>query len=450
MGTRGNQTAPIIAALLAVGALILFAPPASTSLALAIFAGRTIMASHALPGVLGPQTFSAPNAAWLPQGQLGALGITTIFEHGGDSALFCISVLFASAALLLTEYRCRARDAGAGAILLALALVYALSWNSLRVGGGIADLAFAGSLQAFLDRKTRASWAAALALSFVWCLSDSGGLLFAPLLLVCSALGQILDAQRLFEEFRRIVFVSGFAAMLIVTAKLELWPRALDRPPALMPGFMPMLLLVGWSGLSSMGTYDIVVALGAMFLGLLNQHALGVAGVIAAPIVACAFERTYVSNAQRTPFQRSARAWALVCVCAFSTAILTGCVARAHGIILVDGARNQDAVVQRLAADGKPHRLFCYYPEWCNLALMRNADTVRVFMDERRTSYPAAVRRDAIVIRFMWRGWRKRLDAWGIDAIETPNGDLAGVLMLLPEWKRVWTSNDTWLFEHRR
>jgi hypothetical protein len=213
---------------------------------------------------------------------------------------------------------------------------------------------------------------------------------------------------------------------------------------ALLAGLVPMLIFAAWIGLRRTGSLsDVLLGLGAVLLALTQAWYLGVAAVIAVPIVATAFDaaatRRDESHAVRRPYAAAA-------VAAF--AVVGAIIASARGAQLL-GNDAPSAAIDRLALDGRTHRLFCSAPTWCNYALLRDTRSIRVFIDGRTAAYPPNVRADFVQISRGQPLWGHTVSKWDIDTIVTSKGSLASLLLLLPEWKWQPAAGDVMVFERR-
>ena len=83
------------------------------------------------------------------------------------------------------------------------------------------------------------------------------------------------------------------------------------------------------------------------------------------------------------------------------------------------------AAIERLAADGAPHRLFCENFTWCSAALQH--PTLRVFIDGRCDAYPLPVWRRYVATIQTRPAWSSDLSRYGVDAVIAGRGGAIGV-----------------------
>ncbi len=485
MHSAVREKAPVVAACAGVAAVLAFSTPASLHLGSALFLGKTILLSNGLPSVLGDGSFTAPHDRWFGVGWLTALIASSLYAWGGYLALIFGSTVTAMLAFLLVERRCAARGLGSGATALALTIAGVMSLGNLRVGNGIADLAFAAAFLYAIERSGKAAWWGALLLAVLWCNASPTGLI-VPLIV------EFVRRSAVSTAFFFVLLATPAGARLLTHATAYLrvdgmndistWQPMRVSPVAFIAGFLPATILAGWIGLLRAGKGDVGVTLCALLLAQMNGYYLGVAGIIVGPIIATALERFLQGEvkpelpesvqpalptkpAKGTKALKAAKQAALeaarvssrrMCAdaawCAgllFLPALLALSIAHARGVQAMDDARDSEAAAQALLSDGHPHRVYCANPDWCNAVLSHGKSSVRVFLDGRRVDYPDEVRHASDVIAFMDPNWRDLLEKWKIDAIEAPNSGLGELLTVLPGWRCVYSSDRIRLFERQ-
>ncbi|HEY0798648.1 MAG TPA: hypothetical protein VGD50_05830 [Candidatus Baltobacteraceae bacterium] len=447
--------APLLGVAIAAASLMLaLSSPQSGNLALALFTGNTILLAHALPHVLGPQSFAASQSTWVVRGWLGSLAIAAVYSAGGYAALAGMQAFVAGCAVVLVELRARARGIGDAGTGFALALVLVSSAGSLHVGGSVADLAFAAAILLLLDEPSRARAWLAVPLAALWMNVSSFGLL-APLFAFGTLLGTYVQERTLNERVRPALFLFAAMAVAIVLTPAGIqpyiqamsylgfdpatapapWEPVRVNPVAFFVGFIPMIIFCAWIGLRRTGrAADVILALTALLLALLHGEYLGIAGVVVAPVMAVALES---ATQRRGANEALAAVSAGAVLCAAVFALLTGIACSVRGTQVLDSAHDQVAAIDRLAADGQAHHLYCVNPVWCVYALLRAPHSLAVFTDTRSDAYPPSVREDAAHIAAENVGWKRTLELRKIDAVLAPNGALSSLLTLLPQWQRL-------------
>ena len=457
------------AALITVGAIVTLATPQSASLALSLYVGQAIVAAHALPTTLGAQSFAAAGSRWYAEGWFGAAVTWLVYRFGGYPALVGGNCILACLAIALVEMRCRERrlsDAATGLVLVAVIVTAA---GVLHVGDAMADLPFAAGLlllmSGFPDRR---SWFV-IPLTLLWVNVSPDGLI-APLLVTCVIVGATLrKGAAAAGQKDSLLFVSAVVAVTLLTPatvnswlnygaylgfdpsiNVVSWDPVRVSASAFLAGLVPLMIFGTWLGLRRGGNApDVIVALGAIVLALMQGRYLGVAAIAAAPSLGAALDavtialRTRSAAApRRTTFVGAAAVIALIAVSA-------AFVSSARGAQPFEGGKDPYAAIEKLASDGRAHHLLCTNPSWCNYALLRGAPSLQVFLDGREVAYPESVRTDSAKIASGSPLWLHRVKKWNVDTIVASRGTLASLLALLPQWRSVPMPGDVVVFERR-
>jgi hypothetical protein len=430
--------------------------PKSGALALALFTGKAISAGHLLPPMLGDGVFSVPHHPWLYEGPFGALGTYAVWRVGGYPALAFASVCLVAITFFLIAERCRLRGLGSSASLVAMGIAFLCSLDALHVGGGLTDLAFTAALFLCLDRAPRTAALWTVPLTLVWSNVSVYGCI-APLWSLLAAFGRSFGTTARERAVSAIAYVLPVAAIMGTPGFLDVFKRygdylhlhmgtSLQTPEAahvgtadLYYGFIPTILLTAWIGLRRSGLSDTLTALAAIVLVLINGEYLDMAGVVLGPIVATSLFRVYSHEWARVSknFLKIAENTYVFCGVICITALLCACITGLRGKMVMDSQREQMKAIDRLAADGKEHRLFCATTSWCNDVLFRDAKNVKIFLDGRSLSYPQKIYEDAYDIVQIDPSWHKKIDAWRITDVLTARNRLASMLELLPNWRCV-------------
>ncbi len=93
------------------------------------------------------------------------------------------------------------------------------------------------------------------------------------------------------------------------------------------------------------------------------------------------------------------------------------------------------AAIERLAADGASHRLFCENFTWCSAALQH--PTLRVFIDGRCDAYPLPVWKSYVATIQTRPAWSSAL-RYGVDTVIAGRGALESALASSPHWGRTY------------
>jgi hypothetical protein len=447
------------------GALVAYAKPDSSAAAAAIFMGHAIASGHALPSVLGASSFSAPASPWFSEGWLGSLGVYALWSTFGYVGLVFANTLLVAAALILLEKRCLQRGVGAGETAIALSIAIGCSLGSLRAGGGVLDLTLTAAFLFFVERAPRKSALWAIAVVVLWCNSSIYGCI-APFLGFCSSVGRSFG-KNLRNRIGRAAYYlsflvaismtpatmhvfSGYVAYLHLnpTTELHVWEPGYMNPVAFYGAFIPTLILTAWCGLRYAGLPDAAAAIGAMMLVLLNGKYLGIFGFVTGPIVASALTKIREEKAFHASRVTRDNRPVLLLFSLFAAISAVG-FTKIRGTQLMQGEGERAKVIDRLAADGREHRLLCTDERWCDYALMRDASNLRVFADSRMQAYPLDVRGDMLTFARAAPAWRKDIERWNIDAVMTGRMRLGGFLSSSPDWRCSDVSEDTLFCERR-
>jgi hypothetical protein len=435
----------------AIVAAIALRPPDAASLLVAFAYGAQIVHAGHVPMYVGSEVFSTAHA-W--DGGLGWLGAVLTWLAGrADSA----AMAFATCALALTAFlpvAARARRRAPAPYALAAAALAALcAGDALREGGGIESAAFAAALYLVLERPGPRSAVLATLLAVLWCNVSPQGIL-APALAGIAALSARLERQPANDRRWAWIALAGTACATLATpaglsfAGLALEALRIDRGlEGLVPyhpadvsafayraGFTLAMLLALTFGAGRLRAGDALLWIAATLLALANGAYLAVFGVLVAPLLA-ASAAELLTSAKTTGTRTSAETTdartspetagtggrsrnlirgALVPAVAVLALSLAGTAAsRLRPAVPVEAA----VLAQRLAADGRPHRLFCATIDWCSVAEAAGAPLVSGYMDGRVEAYPDVVRAEQLAIARLKASWRGQLESERVDAV---------------------------------
>lgn len=439
--------------------------PQGAAIAQALYMGQTMFSAHVwhgLPSILGERIFSAPTSFSMNEGWLGALGMYVLYP--ASASIYFTSVLLAASALILVERRCRQRGLGDGETAFALGIAFMCSLEALRVGGGLLDLAFTAAFFLFIERAPRKSAWWVIPITLVWCNASIGGFI-APFWGALAAAGRSFGPLRTDRLRRALFYLSPTFACLAApaairifthyitylhldpTIELQEWRASNLNMLSFYCGFVPALIVAACCGLRRAGISDSVSATGAIILALINARYLGAAGIVLGPIVATAWANVRDEMGRERPATLDSRKSALaVASITFIAAALVGFYADAHKIALIRSKGEQR--IDQLVQDGRPHRLFCSDPSWCNYAVWAGSSNIRVFMDGR-LGYPQQIRNDTQTFVFVGREWRKKFNARDITDVISPGTRLVNLLALLPDWTCAPSPEKEWACERK-
>jgi hypothetical protein len=402
--------------------------------------GAYVLAHHALPRVLGTQTFTAPGASWTPQEWLLGVAAQLAFSHRVGWVLAVAAGITLAATMLLCAYRAL-RFGGSG---LAIAVTMALLAVDLEGSFGIRAQVFAwlpmAALLAVLDLN--GAWIfLTLPIVALWANIHGSVVLALPLVWIDAA---VAVARRLGggEAWRRVV-----VALLVPFATLATplgialpifawhlfqspirhaiyeWQPLAWRHDFFWGGGAPMLLLV----LSCIRTLwrerarDLLWAAVLLILTIQASRNAALLGIVLTPLAARAIE-TIMGRFSWWPLlllrSRGARALALVATVVASALVFVVSVRQPPRS---DAWLPPVATFNRLAELPGDRRIFCFDFSVCSLAL--DYPNLFVFMDGRVDAYPLWLWSDFDTIRFASRGWDARLRRYRIDTVVAGKDD---------------------------
>jgi hypothetical protein len=418
--------------------------------------GATILRTGSIPSSLGPEAFSAPGAAWVPQewifGILAHLARTGLAWEAFSAGV----ALCATAALILCAYR----GVRAGASPTAVAVCVTFAGIALLETFGTRAQVFAWPLFALylllLDIDGPLVWLA-LPVAALWSNVHASATI-APVLALIVASGSALDERRFGNRARRLTLVAlgsivaiccnpfgwrlpAYALMLIsspIKSYIVEWKVTDMGETSFAYGALPLLLLAAYAGTRNArrwGDVLIFALLALMMLGAARNIALF--GLAAAPVVALAMSRTlpfFARDPDEAPPSRSA-AWALP---AISLAIAGGVA-----FALLHSSKRTEvtmpiAVLGDLQRTPGPYHLLCADFAWCSFVV--GSPGISVFLDGRADPYPPAVWDDFLQILRLRDGWQAKLTQRGIDTVLVSRGSpLDQALARTPAWRALFS-----------
>jgi hypothetical protein len=410
--------------------------------------GARIVREGRIPLVLGPAVFGAPGA-W--DGGLGWLGGIASWLEGLAGAAAATFATCAAALLTLALVEARARRrAPPLAALGAAALAALCAADALRGGGGIENAAFAAGLYLLLERPSARGVLGATLLAVVWCNASPQGL-FAPALAALAALGAYLDRRPVPERRWATLSVGATALATLATPAGWTFPalagealridRGLDGLVPYHPadvsaiayraGFTLAILAALAVGAGRLRPSDALLWTGATLLALANGSYLAVFGILIAPLLAASASSALDLAMPAAGTLRTAGARTAV-----AAAFLACAAAGAAGLVRRPVPAEAAVLAQRLAADGRDHRLACAVLDWCSIALASGGPHLRVYADGRIEALPPAVLRESRDLGSLKGDWRRWLRVQRIDALLVRrNRAFATLLAARPGWR---------------
>ncbi|MGH7729603.1 MAG: hypothetical protein ACREM2_12555, partial [Vulcanimicrobiaceae bacterium] len=445
---------------------VAYADPRMTTVGAGLAFGARALALGAIPTTLGAAVYSAPHAFSGALGWLGAVIGTELYRSlAGFGGLTFATGLTVVATLALVELRARLRTgpllAVGAAILATLCFL-----DGLCVGGGASNWLVAAALLYVLEGPGFGAVLAASALTILWCNLSPQGIL-APVLALAVALGATIDRRPLAVRRWAWFAVGGTALALFATPAGVAYPRLALGDLELFAGshallaHAPLLLApggfhIGVVALLSLGfvlgarrgrTADALLFAFGLILALADGTFVPLFGIAAAPALADAARTKLPALVSVAPGQRLADATVMLVSVALAAVLAID--ANARDIALEPSAFAPYDLVEGLAADAHPHRLWCADLQVCSAAEAFAGPNLRVYADARVAALPPAVRDQQRAIVAMRPDWPSRLRATGADALLVPApSPLATLLTLEPGWHA--TAGDAGYLLYRR
>jgi hypothetical protein len=418
--------------------------------------GAAILRAHAIPRALGNETFSAPNAPWVPQEWAFSLAADAA-RTGLAWDLFAGGVAFAAVAALALAGLHAARR---GASPLAVALCIAFAGFALFESFGVRAQVVAWPLVAAFvwAIELDSPWCfVALPIAALWSNLHASAML-APVLAAIYATGSLLDEHGFGTRTRRGALVTAGSLVAIccnpfgwhlpeyalslfgnpIKSYINEWkPTDLDDQSFLF-GALPLLLIGTVLGIrrgaDDVRRWSYLLTLGALaFLLLSAARNVSLFVLVAVPLVAPELTRRLAWFAAPPPVAPTR----LDRIAGVGLPAMTLVLALAVGVVLARSAPPAtglaNAPLGALAALPGEHRIFCADFAWCSLALGQPRE--RIFLDGRADPYPRAVWEDFATLVRVSGGWRATLARRDINAVVVKAGTpLDQALALDGDW----------------
>jgi hypothetical protein len=405
--------------------------------------GRQVLALHAIPNTIGPETFSAPGAEWTPQEWLFGIGVA--LTRG--TAWWPLFAGLAAACAVLTLWLVAGRAARRGASSRAVAICVLFAGIGAYESFGVRVQVVAWPLVALallaLDGDVRRRfWLVPIAA--LWSNVHASAML-APAFAALAFAGDLLEDRAPSARVRTGALVvaatalavccnplgwhlPAYAVMLFTSAFKQYiteWKVTDIDDTSFAYGALPLLVgalvfgiraraaIDGVRDAATTTVRDLVVFAAVAYLMFGAARNVPVFCFAVAPLVALALTRevAWFRVETEAPTRR---------MIGFQFALTTVVFAVVAGSLLSNGeARSTeklalDAVDSVERAPGE-HRVLCQDFAWCSLLVGSPHD--RVFIDGRADPYPIGVWRDYVAIVRVTTPWSSLLDAHGVDTV---------------------------------
>ncbi len=412
--------------------------------------GHRILKEHAIPTVVGRESFSAMGSAWVPHDW--AFGVLTSWGSsvtGGPMAAGLV-IVAAIAALLLVGLRAKRR--GASSLPTGFAVLctgFAMS-GAFGVRAQVVAWPFLAAVLLLSEEEGPVALAAIPLVVFWANLHASAAI--APVILTASAVGAAISERSFTGRVRRkILIAAGTVVALFATpffwrlpayiigAQLDLnhshryiaeWQRPGLGLEQIAFGTLPLAVALGYAIYVSrrIALSDALVAAVALVLGASAIRQTPLSALIIAPLVAQYLTQGLNNNTKVKRLE--------LALCSIPALLILVIVSAAAGFSL---RHTQSAqwlprnAASALAAQPGKHRLFCEHFAWCSLGLGK-AD-IQIFLDSRADPFPRKIWEDYGTIRRQAPGWGSTVQRYGINAMLVDTGGrLAAAMSTNASW----------------
>jgi hypothetical protein len=399
--------------------------------------GAEVLRTHAIPRVLGPSTYTAPQAPWIPHEWLFGTALAWCASHGLDLEFRLALAACAAAAVVLVALRAMAlgagRIAGWAAAFGGIALL-----ESFGVRAQVAAWPLLALFLLLAERTGRARlWA--IPVVALWA-NVHASVVLAPVIAGC----MLLPDRGVAPRGRLIFFGAVLLAMLCTpfgvalplfvlrwsldpdTAYLVEWARTSVRDwPVLAGAVVPALILLADARTRRLTWAQRAIALLSFVALVLHARNVAPAAIIIVPYAAV-IVAALVGAGRSRPWSPSDSG--LLALAAAGAVLIVALEIR------LPPARYaaRDAVAAVRAMPGA-QRVYCENFSWCSL--FAGDPRERVFLDGRTDAYPHAVFAAWARARAAAPGWEPLLAERGTTVILAGTG---GVLARAASRTRRW------------
>ena len=404
-------------------------PPMDGDLGWQHWLGAHILRSG-LPHALGPESFAATGAPWVPQEWLFC-SLLAAAAANGLAQLFAFAVgMCAAVALACVAIRCARHGCEPLPVALVLVFVDVAMAQSFGVRVQVVAWALLAAFLVALELPARYRWTA-VAVAAAWANVHASAML-APVLAAVAAAGSFIHGnRRAAGNDALLALCCGLAvcatplgaalpeyAVALLRSPLRHWihewrPASL-ADPALAFGLLPLLVL-GAPALRAGRWRALALALPFCYLAWTAARNVPLAAIACAPLAAHALTTLLPSlSAFRLAAGRLPAVTAAFAAAFFTAASVTAFAAH--------GARDERPLVaiQVLAHQPGRHRLFCENFAWCGPAL--DAGNIGVFLDGRADPFPLAVWTQYDAVVHARPAWQHILRGRDVDAMLVTRG----------------------------
>jgi hypothetical protein len=422
--------------------------------------GELLLQTHRLPTVLGPETFSAPGAPWVPQEWLFSLAVAASLQHRLFFAL-CVAVSAVPLAIFCSIFARARAIASPEAIGIALLFTGMAFAESFGVRPQVLGWACFAAFLFFLERDDRWYYAA-LPATIAWA-NVHASVAIAPAVILARLAATAVDGGwRALRSSRDLVMLPAVAIAMLCTPlgiRLPQYAMALAHSPirhfikewqpaslndaAFVAGALPLTIAILMGGKAALfgRKAQVFVAVLLFCASLFAVRNIPLFAIAAAPLAAIGIDRRFARLSEipaRLPYLQPVAMGGVATVIALAAISVTRTQAQ-------EAPRLPLAAIGALAADRSPHRLFCENFTWCSVAL--RYPQLRVFMDGRCDPYPLTVWEQYIEAIDGAPPSRRILREYAVDTVlANKNGAFESALLATPQWRVAYADRAYVLF----
>lgn len=463
---RGRLTVALAVAAIFAGRFAVaawFDPGRDGDIAWQQWLGLHVLRTGSLPFALGPETFTAAGAHWVPQEWALSIAVALTVGTPWFVLLAALTTLAAASALLFTALSARALGASTIACAFAVTCVAFSMLESYGIRAQVFGWALLAAMMYLLRcAPDRAKWWI-VPLVALWANLHASAML-APALIALWTAGTALQARGWNANVRRYVLLTLACTCAVFATplgyRLPLYALELLHSPirSLISEWQPSGLsavsftlgalalivtgcVVGFD--RSRRLPEVLLFAAVTWLAVSAVRNVPICAIVIAPAVASRLSRFLPEHLRVNTLFLERPALALLYAGAFAAAALSGAVLSASPEF-AQGNLPRGAIAKLAAIPGM-HRLYCEDFAWCSLALQHG--NMREFIDGRCDPFPLTVWKDYVAVFKANGRWRSVLDRRGVNAILVERSRaLARELPLWRDWKLVYSDEKFRLF----
>ncbi len=406
--------------------------------------GEAVLRTHALPATLGPATFSAPTARWIPHEWIFA-ALWAAANRCGAGIVFALGCAVVALLTLVVE-AVRSRSSAPWSRMLMLAIVAIGLMPSFGLRAQVLGWPLLALIMLALEAGPRRAWLA-LPLAAVW-FNLHASALVAPCIVLAFGIGTAIEARRpallwsplalagacalasLATPFGIALprFIVAWSANPATGLIMEWLPAAPDKI-TILAGVLVIagLLVAGELRGARLSWPQRLLALGLLAATLLHIRNLGLFCIVAGPWTAAALDVLLPRK-----MMLAARSWrtdgglaALAFAAAIALVVLRVRIPIAPGTV--------EPAAADLMALHVPLRVACEDFSWCSR--FAGDAQVRVLLDGRTDAYPDTVFND--YRRLLHGDALAVLTRWHVDAAVVHAGRPLARALAAAGWKQL-------------